>query len=128
MNSIALLKLYGPDTFLGQGAKLMREHQDELANNILMRIQHESGVIVTFLTAPPEVFSNQNDLQPEILWMTDTDAYILFNEDLLEEYVLEEIEQNKTNIVETQTEPTLLQRLIRDSVKMIESKLKKNTF
>ena len=105
----------------------MREYQDELANNILMRIKHESGVIVTFLTAPPEVFSNQNDLQPEILWLTDTDAYILFNEDLLEEYVLEEIEQNKTNICETQTEPTLLQQLIRDSVKMIESKIKKNT-
>ena len=105
----------------------MREYQDELEDNILMRIQHDSGVIVTFLTAPPEVFSNQNDLQPEILWLTDTDAYIVFNEELLEEYVLKEIEQNETNICETQTEPTLLQQLIRDSVKVIESTIKKNT-
>ena len=103
---------------------MMSEYRDELEDNILMRLQHESGVIVTFLTAPPEVFLYQNDLQPEILWLTDTDAYILFNEELLEEYVLEEIEENETNFDETQTEPTLLQQLIRDSVKVIESKLK----
>jgi hypothetical protein len=102
----------------------MHKYRDELKDNILMRIQHESGVIVTFLTAPPEVFLYQNDLQPEILWLTDTDAYILFNEELLGEYVLEEIEENETN-TETQTELTLLQHLIRDSVKMIESKIKK---
>ena len=106
----------------------MHKYRIELEDNILMRIQHESGVIVTFLTAPPEVFLNQNDLQPEILWLTDTDAYIVFNEELLEEYVLEEIEENETNFDETQIEPTLLQQLIRDSVKVIESKIKKNTF
>jgi len=103
----------------------MHKYRDELKDNILMRIQHESGVIVTFLTAPPEVFLYQNDLQPEILWLTDTDAYIVFNEELLGEYVLEEIEENETNFDETQTELTLLQHLIRDSVKMIESKIKK---
>ena len=128
MNSIALLKLCGSETFSGQGAKIMHKYRDELEDNILMRIQHESGVIVTFLTAPPEVFLNQNDLQPETLWLTDTDAYIVFNEELLEEYVLEEIEENEPNFDETQTEPTLLQQLIRDSVKVIERKIKKNTF
>jgi hypothetical protein len=102
----------------------MHKYRDELEDNILMRIQHESGVIVTFLTAPPEVFLYQNDLQPEILWLTDTDAYIVFNKELLGEYVLEEIEENETN-TETQTELTLLQHLIRDSVKIIESKIKK---
>ena len=107
---------------------MMREYQDELSDNILMRIQHESGVIVTFLTAPAEVFLNQNDLQPEILWLTDIDAYIVFNEELLREYVLEEIEENETNFDETQTELTLLQQLIRDSVRVIESKITKNTF
>jgi hypothetical protein len=106
----------------------MHKYRNELEDNILMRLQHESGVIVTFLTAPPEVFLNQNDLQPETLWLTDTDAYIVFNEELLEEYVLEEIEENETNFDETQTEPTLLQQLIRDSVKVIERKIKKNTF
>ena len=124
MNSIALLKPCGSETFSGQGAKIMHKYRDELEDNILMRIQHESGVIITFLTAPPEVFLYQNDLQPEILWLTDTDAYILFNEELLGEYVLEEIEENETNFDETQTELTLLQHLIRDSVKMIESKIK----
>jgi hypothetical protein len=111
--------------FSGQGAKKMSEYRDELVDNVLMRIQHESGVIVTFLTAPPEVFSDQNDLQPEILWLTDTDAYVVFNKELLEEYVLEEIEQNETNFCETQTELTVLQQLLRDSIKIVESKIKK---
>ena len=101
---------------------MMREYRDELVDNILMRAQHESDVIVTFLTALPKVVLNQNDLQPEILWLTDTDSYIVVNEKLEEEYILEEIEQNETNFCETQTEPTLLQQLIRDSVKMIDNK------
>ena len=100
----------------------MREYREVLEDNILMRIQHESGVIVTFLTAPPEVLSIQNDLEPEILWLTDTDVYILFNEELLEEYVLELNEQNETNFGEIQTEPTLLAQLIKDSVEKVESK------
>ena len=100
----------------------MREYREELEDNILMRIQHESGVIVTFLTAPPEVLSIQHDLEPEILWLTDTDVYILFNQELLEEYVLELNEQNETNFGEIQTEPTLLAQLIKDSVEKVESK------
>jgi hypothetical protein len=125
MKLILLLKLCESEMFSGQGAKKMSEYRDELVDNVLMRIQHESGVIVTFLTAPPEVFSDQNDLQPEILWLTDTDAYVVFNKELLEEYVLEEIEQNETNFCETQTELTVLQQLLRDSIKIVESKIKK---
>jgi len=103
----------------------MREYREELEDNILMRIQHESGVIATFLTAPPEVFLYQNVLQPEILWLTDSDAYVVFNEELLGEYVLEEIEENETNSSETRTKLILLQHIIQDSVKVIESKIKK---
>lgn len=101
----------------------MREYEKDLDDNILMRIQHESGVVVTFLTAPPEVFLNQNDLQPDIIWLTDTDVYVLFNEEVLEEYVFECIEQRAASTSDSQIKPTFLQHLIRDSVQMIEKRI-----
>ena len=63
-------------------------------DDVLIRLQHDDGTNVTFLTATPEVFPNRERLEPLVFGMSDTDVYVAFNGDLLESMIKESVEKN----------------------------------
>ena len=64
------------------------------SNDVLMRMQHEDGTVVTFLTAPPEVFPQQDELEPLVYGMGEKTVYVAFNSEIIERLIAESIEKN----------------------------------
>ena len=48
-------------------------------DDVLIRMQHDDGTTVTFLTAPPEVFTEREQLEPLLFGISETDICIVFN-------------------------------------------------
>jgi hypothetical protein len=63
-------------------------------DDVLIRMQHDDGTTVTFLTAPPEVFTERDQLEPLLFSISETDICIAFNSDLLESKIKEAVERN----------------------------------
>lgn len=63
-------------------------------DDVLIRMQHDDGTTVTFLTAPPEVFTEKEQLEPLLFGISETDICIAFNSDLLESKIKEAVEKN----------------------------------
>lgn len=73
----------------------MNKYQDNPDDDdVIIRLQHDNGVVATFLTAPAELFFDKENLCPMIYWLSETDAYIAFNEDLLNDLIEDSIELN----------------------------------
>ena len=64
-------------------------------DDVLIRMQHDDGTTVTFLTAPPEVFTEKEQLEPLLFGIIETDICIAFNSDLLESKIKEAVEKNR---------------------------------
>lgn len=64
------------------------------SEDVMMRMQHEDGTVVTFLTAPPEVFSQRDDLEPLVYGISDKDVYVAFNSDVIERLIADSIDKN----------------------------------
>ena len=64
-------------------------------DDVLIRMQHDDGTTVTFLTAPPEVFTEKEQLEPLLFGISETDICIAFNSDLLESKIKEAVEKNR---------------------------------
>lgn len=62
--------------------------------DVLIRMQHEDGTTVTFLTAPPEVFNQQEELEPLVYGIGEAEVCVAFNGDLIERMIKESIEKN----------------------------------
>lgn len=63
-------------------------------DDVLIRLQRDDGTMVTFLTAPPEVFAEKDQLEPLLFCITESDFCIAFNSDLLESKIKEAAEKN----------------------------------
>jgi len=74
--------------------KNMDECQDDVNEDVLIRLRHDCGVEVTFLTAPQELFSDGDDLYPIITWLSEIDVYLAFNEYVLNNLIEESINLN----------------------------------
>jgi hypothetical protein len=63
-------------------------------NDVLIQMQNDDGVVVTFLTAPPSVFEVTDRIDPLTFWMSPKSVYVAINEDILNEMIEESIEKN----------------------------------
>ena len=63
-------------------------------DDVLIQMQNDDGVVVTFLTAPPSVFEVTDRIDPLTFWMSPNDVYVAINEDILNEMIEESIEKN----------------------------------
>lgn len=75
----------------------LMDFEDFLEDNeddVLIRLQRDDGTMVTFLTAPPEVFTEKEQLEPLLFGISETDFYIAINSDLLESKIKEAAEKN----------------------------------
>ena len=64
-------------------------------DDVLIQMQNDDGVVVTFLTAPPSVFEVTDRIDPLTFWMSPKSVYVAINEDILNEMIEESIEKNK---------------------------------
>jgi hypothetical protein len=71
----------------------LEESEDE-DDDVLIRMQHKDGTTVTFLTAPPEVFTEREQLEPLLFGISETDICVAFNSDLVESMIDESVEKN----------------------------------
>ncbi|GDX20248.1 hypothetical protein LBMAG07_11690 [Actinomycetes bacterium] len=62
--------------------------------DVMIRMEHDDGFKVTFLTAPPEVFTTKDELGPLVYGIGDKDVCVAFNSDLVELMIAESIEKN----------------------------------
>ena len=67
---------------------------EEDNDDVMIRMEHEDGTKVTFLTAPPEVFTVKDELEPLVYGIGDKDVCVAFNSDLIERMVAESVEKN----------------------------------
>ena len=63
-------------------------------DDVLIQMQNDDGVVVTFLTAPPSVFEVTDRIDPLTFWMSSKSVYVAINEDILNEMIEESIEKN----------------------------------
>ena len=63
-------------------------------DDVLIQMQNDDGVVVTFLTAPPSVFEVTDRIDPLTFWMSPKSVYVAINEDILNEMIEESIEKN----------------------------------
>jgi hypothetical protein len=63
-------------------------------DDVMIRMQHEDGTTVTFLTAPPSVFNQQDELEPLVYGIGEAEVCVAFNEDLIERMIKDSIEKN----------------------------------
>jgi hypothetical protein len=63
-------------------------------DDVLIQMQNDDGVVVTFLTAPPSVFEVTYRIDPLTFWMSPKSVYVAINEDILNEMIEESIEKN----------------------------------
>ena len=70
------------------------EEDDEEDDDILIRLQHDNGTVVTFISAPSSVFEKSDVIDPMIFWLASDNVFVAINEDLLNEMIEESIEKN----------------------------------
>ena len=62
--------------------------------DVLIRMQHEDGTTVTFLTAPATLFEDKDKLTPLVYGLVDGEVCVAFNGDLIERMIAESVEKN----------------------------------
>ena len=70
------------------------EDIDDEDDDVLIEMQNNDGVVVTFLTAPPSVFEVNDRIDPLTFWISPKNVYVAINEDILNEMIEESIEKN----------------------------------
>jgi hypothetical protein len=63
-------------------------------NDILLRMEHEDGTHITFLTAHPSAFTDRDVLEPLVTELDTNQIYVAFNGELLEKLIHESVEKN----------------------------------
>lgn len=70
------------------------EDMNDGDNDILLRMEHEDGTHITFLTAHPSAFKQQEELEPLITELDTKQIYVAFNGELLEKLIQDSVEKN----------------------------------
>ena len=68
--------------------------EDDNDDDVLIQMQNDDGVVVTFLAAPPSVFEVTDKIDPMTFWFSPKSVYVAINEDILNEMIEESIEKN----------------------------------
>ena len=63
-------------------------------DDVLIRMQHDNGTVVTFVSAPSAVFEKTDTIDPMTFWLAPDNVFVAINEDLLDEMIEESIEKN----------------------------------
>jgi hypothetical protein len=71
--------------------RTMTEYRVDPDEDVLIRMQHDNGVIVTFLTAPQELFSDRENLSPLVFWLDENEVFLAFDEDELNKMIHESV-------------------------------------
>lgn len=70
------------------------ENSEDDSEDVLVRIKHENGTTVTFLTAPASLFAEQEELEPMVYGICESEVCIAFNEDVIERMIKDSIIKN----------------------------------
>lgn len=63
-------------------------------SDVMIRMRHDDGTTVTFLTAPAEVFTDKTQLEPLVFGISEMNIYVAFNSDVIESMIEESVEKN----------------------------------
>ena len=63
-------------------------------NDILLKLQHNDGTQVTFISAPASIFTQTEELEPIVFGLPDNEVCVVFNGELFQEMVEESVEIN----------------------------------
>jgi len=63
-------------------------------NDILMKLKHDDGTQVTFITAPASAFRDTDELELIVFGLPDNEVCVAFNGELFQSMVEESIERN----------------------------------
>ena len=63
-------------------------------NDILLKLKHDDGTQVTFISAPASAFTDGDELEPIVFGLPDNKVYVVFNGELFDEMVEDSIEKN----------------------------------
>ena len=78
------------DNFLDDDDDIFTEDD----NDILLKMKHEDGTQVTFITAPASVFTQTDELEPIVFGLPDNEVCVAINGELFQELVEESVERN----------------------------------
>ena len=63
-------------------------------NDILLKLKHDDGTQVTFITAPASAFTDSEELETIVFGLPDNEVCVVFNGELFQTMVEESIERN----------------------------------
>ena len=102
------------------------EFTDDDNNDVLILMQHEDGTTVTFLTAPPEVFPQRDELEPLVYGIGDNSICVAFNADIIERLIAESIEKNGDTYGKHASAFLPISLLLNKGLKAVEQYLENN--
>ncbi len=72
----------------------MSTENDDESNDVLMRFEGKNGVTLTMMTAPAEIFGDDNENLEPMITGWDKQIYAIFNEDAVERMIRNSIDTN----------------------------------
>ena len=63
------------------------ESDTEDNDDVLCRLKHENGTMVTLLTAPASLFTEQEELEPMVFGICEGEVCVALNEDVIEQMI-----------------------------------------
>lgn len=97
------------------------------SDDILLQMMHEDGTVITFITAPPSVFSEQTEeLEPIVYGLSEQDIYVVFNGEVIQRLVADSVEKNGDTYGVNASTFLPLSFVINKGIKATEEYMKKN--
>lgn len=95
------------------------------SEDILMQFTNDQGVILTVMTAPPDVFKGDQTMEPLVTgW--DKEIYVVFNAEVVEQAMRDSIEQNIGEHDENESSGLAILDIMRKGIEMGEKYAKDN--
>ena len=94
-------------------------------DDILMRMKNDDGMELTFVSAPPSVFEDDNDLGP-IITGFDKQIVVAFNNEKIGRLISESIEKNGEVYGEEYSALLTISLIVRKGMEAAEEYLQKN--
>ncbi len=63
-------------------------------SDVMIRMRHDDGTTVTFLTAPAEVFTDKTQLEPLVFGISEMNICVAFNSEVIESMIEESVKKN----------------------------------
>ena len=63
-------------------------------SDILLKLQHNDGTQVTFISGPASIFKQTEELEPIVFGLPDNEVCVVFNGELFQDMVDESVEIN----------------------------------